>query len=224
MQALLATLWQSDSAFPSGGFAFSNGIEGAAALAGSLDKETLGTVLAFTLRHRWATADRHAMLHAFHADDIERLAIIDHTFETATLPEPLRVGSRRNGMAFLTAHARLDTPGAQDLRAAIAGGQCLGHLPVVQGWIWRRCGLDQNAAVAASAYTVTAAMVNAAVRLGLVGAIEAQRVLAGTFPLISDLAAMPFDLSADVAFPSATPWLDIAVTRHARSDLRLFSN
>ena len=28
MRALLAALWQSDAAFPSGGFAFSNGVEG----------------------------------------------------------------------------------------------------------------------------------------------------------------------------------------------------
>lgn len=224
MQTLLATLWQSDTAFPSGGFAFSNGIEGAAALDGPLDGPRLDTILAFTLRHRWASADRRAVLHAFHADSIERLATIDQAYEAATLPEPLRAGSRRNGAAFLTAHARLKTQGAAELRAATMRGQCLGHLAVTQGWIWQHCGLDQDSAVAASAYTAVAAMVNAAVRLGTVGAIEAQGVLARTFPIITKLAAAPFDPSEDLAFPSTTPWLDIATMRQARSNLRLFSN
>jgi urease accessory protein len=78
--------------------------------------------------------------------------------------------------------------------------------------------------VAVSAYTSAAAMTNAAVRLGALGAIEAQGVLSDCLPLIGELAALPFDAAAPVRFGSTVPWLDIATVRHARSDLRLFSN
>ena len=222
MHALLATLWQSDSAFPSGGFAFSNGLEGAAALDPPLDRAKLAAVLAATLRFRWATADRLALLHAFYAADLARVGAIDRAFEAATIPEPFRKGSRRNGGALLIAHAKLGTPGAADYRAAITGGETLGHLPVVQGWLWRRCGLDAASAVAASAYTVAAGLVNAAVRLGSVGAIEAQRALADSL-LQVDLGA-EFDPASALQFASMTPWLDVAAIRHSRSNLRLFSS
>ena len=224
MRALLATLWQSDTAFPSGSFAFSNGLEGAAALGGPLDRPSLAALLATVLRFRWATADRPAILHAFRARDVARIGRIDRAFEAATLCEPLRSGSRRNGAALLLAHARLGTPGAAVYRAAIADADALGHLPVVQGWIWRQCGLDEASAVAASAYTVAAGLVNAAVRLGRIGAIDAQGALAENLDLIAGLAAADVAPGADPAFSSLTPWLDIAAARHARSALRLFSN
>lgn len=222
MQTLLAALWQSDSAFPSGGFAFSNGVEGAAALDPPLDRAKLAASLAATLRFRWATADRLAVLHAFHADDLEQIGAIDRAFEAATVPEPLRTGSRRNGTALLIAHARLGTGGAADYRAAIAAEQALGHLPVVPGWLWRRCGLDAASAVASSAYTVAAAMVNAAVRLGSVGAIDAHGPLADALGSVD--ASPAFDRSAPIRFASMTPGLDIAASRQGRSDLHLFSS
>lgn len=222
MHALLATLWQSDSAFPSGGFAFSNGLEGAAALDPPLDRAKLAAILSATLRFRWTTADRPALLHAFHACDLARVGAIDRAFEAATVPEPFRTGSRRNGAALLISHARLGTAGAAEYRAAIAADRALGHLPVVQGWLWRRCGLDAASAVAASAYTVAAGLVNAAVRLGSVGAIEAQRALSDALGQV-DVGA-EFDPNAALHFASMTPRLDIAAIRHSRSDLRLFSS
>jgi urease accessory protein len=224
VRALLAALWQSDSAFPSGSFAFSNGIEGAAALKAGMNRADLAEALETTLRHRWATAERLALLHAFHAENVRGLALIDAAFEASTLSEPSRTGSRRNGSALLISHSRLGTRGAAEYRALIASGDALGHLPVAQGWLWRRCGLDERSAVAASAYTVAAGLVNAAVRLGAIGAIDAQGALAGTFDLIESLANREFDGSSPLAFASMIPWLDIAAVRHVRSGLRLFSN
>ena len=182
---LLAALWQSDTAFPNGAFAFSNGVEGGAALDPPLDPGKLDRLLASTLIHRWSRTDRIALLHAFGARDVARLVVIDQRLEAATPVEPLRIGSRRNGSAFLTAHGRLGTPGAAAFRAEIAAGRALGHLAVAQGWVWARCGLDRRSAAAASAYGSAAAMVNAAVRLGAVGAIAAQGVLSRALPLIA---------------------------------------
>ena len=67
-------------------------------------------------------------------------------------------------------------------------------------------------------------MVNAAVRLGAVGAIAAQGVLSRALPLIARLVDAPFDPDADMALSSMTPWLDVASIRQARAGTRLFSN
>ncbi len=163
-------------------------------------------------------------MHAFEAPDVERLVAVDQRLEAATPVEPWRIGSRRNGSAFLTAHGRLGTPGAAAFRAEIAAGRALGHLAVAQGWVWARCGLDRRSAAAASAYGSAAAMVNAAVRLGAVGAIVAQGALSRALPLIADLVDVPFDTDADMVLSSMTPWLDVASIRQARAGTRLFSN
>jgi urease accessory protein len=223
MLSLLATIWQADAAFPSGAFAFSNGIEGAAALGETLDGASLAALLAAALHHRWATAERVALLRAFRAaGDLTRMAEVDRAYDAATLAEPLRHGSRRNGAAFLTAHGRIGTKGAAAYRAEIAAGRGLGHLAVAQGLIWRACGLDERSAVVASGYVTASGLLNAAVRLGNIGAVAAQAVLVDAFPVIAQLASGDLDDDAEIA--SMTPWLDIAVTRHSRADLRLFVN
>ena len=191
---------------------------------GGLDRTSLASLVETALGRRWATSDRVALLHSFHARDIERLGDIDAAYEAAAVAEPIRTGSSRGGRAFLTTHLRLATPGAEALSAAVAKKRCVGHLSVAQGWIWRRCGLSEEGAVAASAYVLAAAMTNAAVRLGAVGALDAQAVLADCLPLIADLAQAAFDPADPVLFTSAAPWLDVAMMRQARARMRLFSN
>lgn len=222
MRALLAALWQSDFAFPSGGFAFSNGIEGAAAALPRFDRATLAGLIRVTLARRWANAERLAVLKAFHADDLARLDEVDAAYEAATPCEPLRVGSRRNGRAFLTAHRRLGSPGAAEFEAEIAASRACGHMAVAQGFVWRGLGLGAREALAASAYTTASGMANAAVRLGALGALEAQAALGDALADVELLAQEPFDL--DEPFSSAAVWLDVVAARHAHGALRLFAN
>ncbi|MGH9805774.1 MAG: urease accessory protein UreF, partial [Terriglobia bacterium] len=89
MRNLFAALQQADSAFPSGGFGFSNGVEGLAALGLPLDRDGLQRVIAATLRHRWATADRIALIRAYRAGaDIDAIGKIDTSVEATLLAEP----------------------------------------------------------------------------------------------------------------------------------------
>jgi urease accessory protein len=220
---LLLALQHADSAFPSGSFGFSNGIEGLFGLGLPKGREGLQQVLNATLRHRWASADRVALVRAYRAgDDLDALCAVDRAVETTILPEPLRIGSRRNGGALLTAHARLQTPGVATLRALVDSGRAYGHLSVVQGAMWRARGMTEETAVAVSGYTAASGLVTAAVRLGHIGAIEAQRVLADALAVIAEAAAKP--VASDSEIQSFTPWLDLAAARHTRAPLRLFAN
>ena len=137
----------------------------------------------------------------------------------------MRVGSRRNGASLLASHARLGTPGAADLRASVRAGRLLGHLPTVQGALWPTLGLDERAAASVSGYLFVSGLTSAAVRLGAIGAIEAQRVLGGALPLIAELLEQPVPEPAGaVELTGFTPLIEIAAMRQAQAELRLFAN
>ena len=219
---LLTVLQHADLAFPSGSFAFSNGIEGLASLNAPLDRDGLQNVVTMFLHHRWATSDRVALSLAHRTDgDLDRVMEVDRAIDAATLCEPLRAGSKRNGNALLAAHVRLQTHGAVALRTLIADGKAHGHLPVVQGFVWRARGMSEPDAVAVSGYSTAAGLVAAAVRLGRIGAVEAQTVLASVLVTVADLLA-PVTPAAEIM--SFMPWVDAAASRHARAHMRLFAS
>lgn len=221
MSGALLAIWQADSAFPSGAFAFSNGLEGLAAIEGALPSERLASVIEGALRRRWATADRVALLKSFdRADDLDAVVDIDHEIEAATLSEPFRLGSRRNGASLLASHVRLGTPGAAEWRSRVRAGDAPGHLPTTQSVVWRGAGLDRDGAVAASGYMVVSGFATAAVRLGLVGAVAAQSVVRDMLTVIDELSRR----EPPKRIESFAPLLDVAAARHARGALRLFSN
>ncbi len=221
-------LQHADSAFPSGGFAFSSGIEGLANLGVDhpgidLGARGLADIVGMILRHRWATSDRVALALAYRAaGDLDRLAMIDAEIEATTLVESLRTGSRRNGGALLAAHVRIATPGAAELRAAIRSNRLLGHLTVVQGMLWSTLGLREDDVIAMSAHQTAAGLVTAAIRLGRIGAIEAQIALGRALDAAAALIAAPVEPDAELH--SFVPLVEIAAMTHARADLKLFAN
>ena len=223
MLSTLRALWQADAAFPSGSFAFSYGIEGVIALRRGLDAQELKRLVSAALRHRWATYDRVALLRAFRCNgDLAVIAAVDHEVEASTLVESLRTGSRRNGTSFLASHARIGSDLAAILRDAVQSGECLGHIAVMQGAVWSSIGLNENLAQLTSGYTVASGLITAAIRLGAVGALQGQQVLADCLPLIEQLSMD--EPAADRVLESFVPFIDIAAARHAQADLRLFAN
>jgi urease accessory protein len=222
VSALLTILQHADSAFPSGSFAFSNGVEGLAAINAPLDRSGLRDIVAMVLQHRWATSDRVAVMRARRAgENCDELAVLDQAVEAATLSEPLRSGSKRNGNALLAAHTRLGTPGAGELRAQVTAEKLHGHLPVVQGFLWRAHGMTGSDAMTISGYTTASGLIAAAVRLGRIGAVEAQAVLAALLPTI---AALSTPVAPDARIESFLPWVDAAASRQAHAHLRLFAS
>ncbi|KQT46855.1 urease accessory protein UreF [Methylobacterium sp. Leaf456] len=226
MLAELIAFQQADAAFPSGSFAFSNGIEGLAAQDSGFGEVELAKAVAAALDFRWAGTDRVALVlaHRAGADALPRLAAVDAALEAASLAEPMRIGSRRNGASLLAAHARLGTAGAAQMRAAVRAGSMHGHLATVQGALWRGLGLSEEKAGSIAGYGFAAGLTSAAVRLGLVGAIEAQRVLSGALPRIARILERPVEEHDDIVLTGFTPLIEIAAMRQAQAELRLFAN
>ena len=222
-EILLATLQNADSFFPGGGIAFSWGMEALITDRQVQGAEQLAGCIAGQLEQRWAVCDRPALIAAFRADaQMDRVAGIDRELEALTLAAELREGSKRAGTALLTVHERIGTPGAADYRAALRSGRALGHLPVVQGVVWRGAGMDETAAQAASAHTFCVALVGAALRLGTIGHLEGQSILLGLRAGIAGLIAAP--VAPVDAMYACTPAAEIAAMRHEVQSSRLFAN
>jgi urease accessory protein len=220
-ERFLAALQHGDSAFPGGGFAFSWGIEGLVADELVRTVDDLEWVVEDLLLGRWAPFDRVALRGAFAAgSDLDRVTALDREVEAGTLVAGLREGSRRAGRALLGVHVRLATPGGAAYRTMIESG-APGHLAVVQGLVWRGLGLSVVSAETLAAWGLVWALVSAAVRLDVIGHVAAQALLTRLRPRIAALLAAPPPVAPLHAF---TPLADIAVARHARRDVRLFTN
>jgi len=234
----LAALQQADSFFPGGAVAWSWGLETLLA-DGRLETSVAGPrrqrgirvarsdcLLGFVegqLRHRWNGFDRAFLMAAWQAaGELPRLLELDARIEALTLAAELREGSRRLGLSLLGVHAGLGTPGATSYRGAIQEGRAPGHLPVVQGLVWRALGMNAMDCQLAAAHSLCTGLASAALRLGLLGHLEAQQVLTRIQPVLLELLAEPPADPEQVQ--GFSPLAEIAVMRHETQALRLFAN
>ncbi len=219
--ALLLALQFGDSAFPAGGFAFSWGLEGLVADGLVADADDVADVVAQQLALRWHSMDRVLLARAHAADDAATQVAADRLAEAVTFSAPMRAGSRRAGRALLGVCARLGLPVATAYQALAAEDLRLGHLAVVQGIVYRAAGMTCAMAELVSGWSVIGSFCSAAVRLGVIGHIEALRTTAALRETLADLLASPAP-SAELP-ASFTPLADIAVMRNHRRDLRMFA-
>ena len=220
---LLVALQFADSFFPSGSIAFSWGLETLREDGEVVSVEQVAQFLEGQLIHRWASFDAPVLVAAMRADgNFDRLAELDHIVEAMTLAPELREGSRRAGASLLKVHAGLGTPGAAEYRQSIVRRKARGHLPVVQGMLWHATALSEEACRAVSAHTLCTGIVGAALRLGLIGHLDAQKILLQVRPVLAGLLRLPVGL-ADESY-AYTPHAEIAAMRHEVQDSRLFSN
>lgn len=222
-EVLLAAIRHGDSFFPTGTIAFSWGLEtlrteGAIGSAADIKRFVDGQ-----LRCRWATCDRAALVAAYRcADDLDRVAAIDAELDAMSLAREMREGSRRLGVALLEIHRKLGTAAATEYRELVRSRSAPGHAAAVQGLLWRGVGLDEAAAQAVSAHTFCVGLVGAALRLGVIGHVDGQRILAGVQPVICALLAEP--PPGPEGMSACTLAAEIAMMRHETASARMFSN
>ena len=79
-------------------------------------------------------------------------------------------------MGLLTSHERIGTPHASAYRSMVRDGKALGHVAVAQGLLWNALEIEEDDAVLMSGYQSAASLTTAAIRLGLIGAIELEPI------------------------------------------------
>jgi urease accessory protein len=217
--SLALALQLCDSAFPGGGFNASWGLEGLHADGQVTDADAVSEFLVDLLDHRWATCDRWALHRAALAVDLDDVTDVDRIMERSTVIEPARAASKRAGAALLTTLSSMDVALAVELRASVRAGGAFGHLAVVQGAMWSSLGLDPDTIAVMSASAMAAQVTTAALRLGIIGHVDAQRLQLRVRPLIVDLVGRVIPDG-----PTAwTPAADTAMLAHQRRSVRMFS-
>lgn len=171
-------VWQlADSAFPSGGFAHSAGLEAARQL-GEVEgvAEFTDFLKASALQSACAAAPFALAVRA----DPSRLAELDRRFDAFLSNGVANRASRAQGQAFLAAASRtLGGGGGGELRVLnqrVRQQSLPGHWPIVFGAIGGSLGLDAPRLARLLLFITVRGLISAGVRLGIVGPIQAQTV------------------------------------------------
>jgi len=180
-QALLRLLQLTDTAFPTGAFAHSFGLETYVGRGMINTAATLETFIANTLLHAVAPSDGVACLAAARAgadweDLVQRL---DHRLTAIKTVSEFREASRTLGTRFLrTATQLFSLPRASSYLAAIDAKHLPGHMSLAYGLICHDLELPLPHALAAWFRHYCASLVSVGVRLIPLGQTEGQALLA----------------------------------------------
>jgi urease accessory protein len=208
-----------DSAFPTGGFAHSGGLEAAAQL-GELD-EAKG-LREFVREALWqAGYGALPLVSAAHADP-SRWAELDALCEAFVLGAVQNRASRTQGRAFLATCVRSFTEPALDELQRQGQAARLGlHYPPVVGVTLATLGIARIAAQRWFLFTTLRGLLSAAVRLGLSGPHAAQGLQRSLAPVLEEILLRCAELAPEQVAQTA-PILDLLQSAHDRLYSRLF--
>jgi urease accessory protein len=222
--ALLNGLRFVDSFFPSGGFAFSSGLEAAVKGGAVRDGKELASYVEDFLVQGIGRREAVAVAVVHQAAVTGRLAqtlAVDRALEALKLSRDSRLASRQMGRQILKAAAEqlLEHRLLLDYRRSVDEERAPGHLPVALALTLAACGWSRQDTVAAFLYQTAQGVVSAAMKLLPVGQQQGQRLLADWGPMIARLSRRA---APKAGLASWSPVQDIYAMRHARLESRLF--
>ncbi len=218
---LVHTLQLMDSLFPVGAFAYSDGLESAAAAGRVHDANSLAGWLDHFINAVFVPCEGLALLKCLRAAEKGEWATIRSIDEELTALKPAaatRVGSRSVGKRLLTTYAAI-VRDSQFLSIVETLPQ--GNAPVAYGVILSHRGLEGGDALLAFGYVRLAGIVSAALRLIALGQQQGQVLLTRA---IDDLMIGVEHVlqTEDEPLRSFSPLLDIQQMSHRYVYCRLF--
>lgn len=213
-----------DTFFPSGGFAFSSGLETAVQEGHVRTTEDLHRYVVDYYRWGLGTCEAVALAQAYQASfnrDLHGVMQADAAIESMKLCRETRAASRQMGRGLLN-HA-IDPQDGQgildEFSTAVDSGRSPGHLAVTFGLIFQRIGWTQEQAIAGFLYQAGVGFVSASYKLLPIGQREGQRLLETWMPLIEELS---LTVDARASLMAWTPIQEIHAMRHAQLTSRMF--
>ena len=214
-------LWQlADSAFPAGGFAHSFGLE-AAWQQGEVSAASLPSFVADVIAQ--AGQGSLPFVGGGHDNPVDFRAV-DERCEVFLRNAVANRASRVQGRAWLgTVERSFPTPAVRQLCGSIrtAGGPK--HFAPVFGATLRSLDVDRRETSRLFLYSVSRGTFSAAVRLGIVGTMDAQRILSEQAEHLDLAMRRRGDLAIDDA-AQTSPLLDLWQASHDRLYSRLFQS
>jgi urease accessory protein len=212
--------WQVvDSAFPTGAFAHSYGLESSWQHGEVEDVVALRRVVRAVILQN-ALGVLPLANDAY--DDPSRLARLDAIADAFLLNTVANRASRAQGRTLMaTAHRIWPSAPLDALRAAAAASPA--HVAPVSGAVFRLLGLSRRTAQRVLVFSGARAVLSAAVRLGIAGSYEAQRLQSDCAPVLDQVLRRCESLGVeDLAQPA--PDLDLLQAAHDRLYSRLFQS
>lgn len=213
-----------DSFFPSGGYAFSAGLEAAVQGGAVTNAEDLSRYVIDLLR---AGMGRREAVTAGLAQEAIVIGVLESAIEIDCELDAMKVGresrlaSRQMGRQVIRIAAdRLDAhPLLKDFRAAVEAERTPGHLPVSLGLTLGAAGWGKKETVVAFLYQTAVGLVSASLKLLPIGQREGQRLIENWLPVIEQVSA---EATNERRLSSWSPVQDIYAMRHRRLASRLF--
>ena len=207
-----------DSAFPTGGFAHSSGLEA------TLQAGELSTVERFCTELIDQLAQGSLPLVAAVHDDPSRLAELDALSRAQLWNHVAARASRAQGRALLDVAARSfghDT--LVEARGRLSRNELDGHLAPMFGFVTRALGVDRDEALASFLHLGLRGALSAAVRLGCIGPSEGQALHHRLHPVLDAALARARTLGVtDVA--QTAPVTELLQATQDRLYSRLFQS
>lgn len=227
---LLVSLQLSDSAFPSGFYTMSHGLEGFQQ-AGAVRSGEVGALLEDILVASIGPGDATALARAHGAAarrDWDAVTDLDETLFASKLNAELRTASVRSGRQLIdiAAETFAGAEGAADIAewaARVKARRSPGCQPIATAVCYAATGVPAAEAVASDLFAFCVSFVGAALRLRLTDHRGAQVILREIQPVIevvtADAVVRP---AADIG--GFAPHADIASSAHERAEARLFTS
>ena len=213
-----------DSFFPSGGYAFSSGLEAAVQGGAVRNAEELShyVVESFTT----GIGEREAVVvglahEAYISGSLDIAFKADRELEAMKLGLESRTASRQMGRQVirLAAEQHPRPPLLEDFLSAVEAGHSPGHMAVSLGLTLAAAGWSKEDAIASFLYQTATGFVAAAMKLLPLGQREGQRLLDNWIEVIEQVS---HNAAHRQVLQSWSPIQDIYAMRHSRLESRLF--
>jgi urease accessory protein len=216
------SLWQLiDSGFPSGGFAHSAGLE-AAVHYGLV--EDAAALTSFARQAAWQ-AGRTALPIATAAyRDPASLPDLDRLSDTFIINDVAKRASRVQGRALLTSASRsFPRAGLGEFEALVKAAPLCGHYAPLFGLVLAALGIELVDTQRLFLFLAGRSVASAAVRLGLIGAYDAQELQTTASGDLDAIVAACGNLEPQ-NISQTSPLIDLCQSTHDRLYSRLFQS
>ena len=227
MNNQLAFLQLADSFFPSGSFTLSHGLEYLVQTKQIKNNLELQTFLQILLSNKIGSCDLVALIQAYRGSKQNNLELIlkaDLQLYERTLIEKNRQTQQKSGRALLTvAKETWQDIKLEHLQQKIVNKQFYCLHPIVFAVTAEIAGINEQNTALAFLHSFVTSLLGAGIRLGIIGHLQAQKILLSLALDISNA----YDLAKDLKLLdmwSCTPTIDIAQMQHQRLKTRLFSS
>ena len=210
-----------DSAFPTGGFAHSAGLEAAYQHKEVRTRDHLVEFIEAALRQ---CAQSSLLFVRSAHDQPSSFESLDHRFDAFTTNHVANRASRTQGRAFLaTSERAFQLEPVRGLKQMVQSRGLPGHFAVVFGHVLRLLNFDRLTSLRLFFFNHLRGIISSAVRLNIVGPMDGQTLQSRTNPMAENLLESALVVPLERATQTA-PLLDLFQSTQDRLYSRLFQS